>query len=261
MYNRILTAIIFLAAFSGKTFAQDLLTDALKKDSKRDTKTYTLISLDGKSKKVYIMPDYVNRTLKISCLKDTINVNDFWDVPPETHILNKNFLSIKYEVRGGSNLGLGNVLILCVKANALYEAMHVLRYSSSEGSNSETGEEKIEYNIRPVLFGNSAKTYQLKVKVHSSNYSQYEPSANFNYNNISVLKFDLTRNVFYSLKKDIYQTMTIYDIKTNKEKKQEIRGNFPEIILGDENYYFIKDGWYRMGTNNELYNFTSTTRK
>jgi hypothetical protein len=55
--------------------------------------------------------------------------------------------------------------------------------------------------------------------------------------------------------------MTIYDIKTNKEQKQEIRGNFPEIILGDETYYFIKDGWYQMGENNELYNFTSTTRK
>jgi hypothetical protein len=179
----------------------------------------------------------------------------------EVHFINKNFLSIKYEVRGGSNLGLGNVLVLCVKANALYEAMHVLRYFNSKGHNSETGGEKIEYNIRPILFGNSAKTYQLKVRVHSSNYSQYEPSANFNYNNISTLNFDVNQNVFYSLKKSIYQTMTIYDVKTNQEHKQEVRGNFPEIILGDETYYFIKNGWYEMGTNNELYNFTSNTKK
>jgi len=236
--------------------AQDFLTNALKKDSKRDTKSYIIQSLDGKSQKVHIMPDYENNVLRISCLKDTISINDYWGVPAEVHVMNKNFLSIKYEVRGGSNLGLGNILVLCVKGSTLYEAMHVLRYS-----HSETGSENQDYNIKSILIGKTSKTYKLKVRIRNSSYSKYTPSTNFNYNNLSVLKFDVNQNVFYSLKNSIYQIMTIYDIKTNKEQKQEIRGNFPEIILGDETYYFIKDGWYQMGENNELYNFTSTTRK
>lgn len=256
MCNRVTAFCIILFAFSSKGFAQDFLTNALKKDSKRDTKSYIIQSLDGKSQKVHIMPDYANHVLRISCLKDTISINDYWGVPADLHIINKDFLSIKYDIRGGSGLGLGNLLILCVKGNVLYEAIHVLRYSHSEG----VGEIK-DYLIKPILIGNSCKTYKLNVRVHNTSYSKYVSSANFNYDNFSVLKFDVTQNVFYSLKKSIYQTMTIYDIKTNKEQKQEIRGNFPEIILGDETYYFIKDGWYQMGTNNELYNFTSTTRK
>jgi hypothetical protein len=66
--------------------------------------------------------------------------------------------------------------------------------------------------------------------------------------------------VFYSLKKKIDRTVVIYDIKTSKEHKEDIRGDFPEIILGDETCYFIKNGWYQMGINNELINFTSTTK-
>jgi len=255
MRHRIFTAIIFLAAFSSKVFAQDFLAGAEKKASVKDTHAYILNSLDGRNQKVHIMPDYTNHILKISCLKDTISINDYWGVPADIHILNKNFLSIKYEVRGGSGLGLGNLLVLCVKNNTLYEAIHVLRYSHLE----DVGVIK-DYRIKPVLIGNSGKAYKLKVRVHSISYSKYVPSANYSYNNVSTLRFDVTQNVFYNLKKSIYQNMTIYDIKTNKEHKQEIRGNFPEIILGDETYYFIKDGWYQMEKNNELYNFTSTTK-
>jgi len=256
MHHRILTTIIFLAAFSSKAFAQDFLTDALKKDSKRDSKTYIIKSLDGKSQRLYIIPDYSNHVLKIGCLKDTIYVNDYWDVPPKIHVLNKNFLSIKYEVRGGSGLGLGNILVLCIKNKTLYEAIHILRYSHLE----DAGKIK-DYRIKSVLIGNSVNTYKLKVSIHNSSYSKYVSSDNYNHKNISTLKFDVAQNVFYSLKKSIYKTMMIYDTKTNKEHKQQINGNFSEIILGDETYYFIKDGWYQMGTNNELYNFTSITKK
>ena len=256
MSNRILIAIFFLTAFNSKTLAQDPLTAALIKDSKKDTKIFTLNSLDGKKQKVHIMPDYTNHVLKISCLKDTISVNDYWGVPADLNILNKNFLSIRYEVRGGSGLGLGNIFILCIKNKTLYESIHILRYSHLE----DAGKIK-DYRIKSVLIGNSVNTYKLKISIHNSSYSKYVSSDNYNHKNISTLKFDVAQNVFYSSKRSIYKTMMIYDTKTDKEHKQQINGNFPEIILGDQTYYFIKDGWYEMGTNNELYNFTSTTKK
>jgi hypothetical protein len=191
MYNRILITLIFLSAFNIKALAQDPLTDALIIDSKKDTKTYIIKSLDGKTQKVNIMPDYTNHVLKISCLKDTISINDYWGVPADLHILNKNFLSIKYEVRGGSGLGLGNLLVLCIKNKTLYEAIHVLRYSHSEGD----GEIK-DYRIKPVLIGNTVKTYKLNVRVHNRSYSKYVSSDNFNHNKGTILNSMLTKMCF-----------------------------------------------------------------
>jgi hypothetical protein len=255
MFLRITTTCLILFVLFNKVVAQDLLIDALNKDSRRDTKTYTIKSLGGQSRKVHITPDYANRSLRISCLSDTISVNDYWDVPPEVYILNKNFLTIKYEVRGGSGLGLGNIIVLCIKNNRLYEAIHVLRYSHSEGDG-----EIEDYRIKPVLIGNSGKTYRLNVKVNDASYSKYNTSSNFNYQNLSVLKFDINQNVFFSVKKNIYGEFTIYDLKTDKEIKQQVRGNFPAIILGTENYYFINDEWYQLGDDKHLYKFTSATR-
>jgi hypothetical protein len=188
MFLRITTTCLILFTLFNKVIAQDELTDALDKDSRRDTKAYTIKSLDGLPRKIHIIPDYGNRALRISFLNDTISVNDYWDVPPEVHILNKNFLTVKYEVRGGSGLGLGNIIVLCIKGNRLYEAMHVLRYSHSEGA----GEIK-DYRIKPILIGNSGKTYRLNVNIHDVSCSKYDPLSNFNYQNLSILNSTLIK--------------------------------------------------------------------
>src|ERR1700744_961276 len=88
-----------LSVFRNSALGQDILKVAEDKDSKRDTKAYNIISLDGKSKQIHIMPDYPNHILRISCLKDTISIYDYWDVPAVISVLNKNFLQVKYEVR------------------------------------------------------------------------------------------------------------------------------------------------------------------
>jgi hypothetical protein len=52
-----------------------------------------------------------------------------------------------------------------------------------------------------------------------------------------------TRNVFYSIKTSFWDTYTFHTNKGKKFKKH-IRGNFPVILLGNYNYYFINGKWY-----------------
>lgn len=164
---------------------------------------------------------------------DAINILNYWGVPPEIHVLNKNFIEISYAVRGGSNLGLGNTLILCVRGGKLYEAMHVLRYVKGE-----TGNLKNDYHIKLALSGNSKNNYKLRVSIHDDVYSKPNPEINYVYNNQTVLNFDTKQNAFYSIKQNIYDHL----IKSETGKKQKVDGNFPVIFLGKETYYFIITG-------------------
>lgn len=225
--------------------AQDNLRNAEAKDTKRDTKILTIMSLNGKIERVKITPDYENSMLRMTCLKDTISIPDFWGVPPEIHLLNKSFIEIKYEVRGGSNLGLGNTLILCARSNKLFEALHVLRYT-----NWDSGGIKSDYHIKLFISENNKSNYKLNVHIHDNIYSKYNPERNYTYNNQTVLSFDARRNVFYSIKEDVYDHVTIP--KTGKLTKQKVAGNFPVIILGKEIYYFINNRWYQLGSANEM---------
>ena len=58
-----LTACLFFITFNCKTSAQDLLKTAERNYIKRDTRSYTIRSLDGKNAKVLVMPDYEKHVL------------------------------------------------------------------------------------------------------------------------------------------------------------------------------------------------------
>ncbi|MEO6851147.1 MAG: hypothetical protein ABI203_06125, partial [Mucilaginibacter sp.] len=211
----------------------------------------------------HITPDYPNHVLRMSCLKDTISITDYWDVPPEIVVLNNHFIKIEYAVRGGSDLALGNMLILCVNNNKLYEAMHVLRYIDSELGyiiDSKKFTEHSNYTIKAVLNRETKNNYKLNVDVHDEVKSS-NPEICYNYKNQSILNFDVKNNVFYSIKEDLYGSFKISHSGRHKRTKQKIRGNFPVIILEKEIYYFIKDGWYELGRNNELDGYTSRNTK
>lgn len=242
----LVTYLIFSFLINTAT-AQDNLAIYEAKDSKRDTRIFNIVSLDKKNEKIKIAPDYTNKTLTISNLKDTINIYDYWGVPPKVKILNKNFIEIKYEVRGGSNLGLGNIMVLCVNGTLLYEAMHVLRYYSWQS------DDKSDYKIKFVLNGDSKRSYRLNINIHDDAYSKGNPETNYNYNNQTVLRFDTIRNVFYSIKEDIYGRYAI--VKSRGKDKQEIKDNLPVIILGRETYYFLKNRWYQLGTDSLMHEF------
>ncbi|WEA03652.1 hypothetical protein [Mucilaginibacter sp. SJ] len=243
-YAALIISLVFILYFDHSS-AQDWLKTAEAKAAKRDTKIYHLTSIDGKNQTVKIVPDYANHVLKMICLKDIITIDDFWGVPPEIKLLNKSFIEIKYAVRGGSNLGLGNTLILCVNNTHLYEAMHVLRYINSEAQD-EREHYKENYTIIFTMKNNKLKAY-----VHHDVNSKRSPETSYVYDNESVLAFDTKQNVFYSVKENLYDHFTTAKNKT----KQKVAGNFPMIILGKETYYFINGRWYTGGLSKDMFEF------
>ena len=244
--NKCALVITILTLSFNHAFAQDELKTYEAKATGKDTKTYHIISIDGKNQTVKIVPDYANHVLKMICLKDIITIDDFWGEPPDIRLLNKNFIAINYAVRGGSGVGLGNTLIICVDGQHLYKAMHVLRYLTGE-----SGEQQEEYRIKLRLVGNSVNNCKLKVSVHDFVDSKPRPKENYAYDNNTVLAFDTQQNVFYSVKQDIYD----HFITAKNKTKQKIAGNFPMIILGKETYYFINGRWYTGGLSKDMFEF------
>jgi hypothetical protein len=229
--------------------AQDELTLALIKDSKKDSKTINILSLDGKNRRVHIMPDYANHVFKISCLKDTITIKNFWGVPAELHVLDSHFIQINYDVRGGSGLGLGNTMLLCVRNKKLYRSFFALRYIDVLLDRSQ-GEGK--YNIKLRLNSGDQKSYKLFVKVHDKRYTKLSPNENYNYNDQIVLNFDPRLNVFYELKETLFQNYDTISSSTGGKQKLTLDDYYPVIILGKETYYFIKNEWFVPSKPGEL---------
>lgn len=246
--NKFIGTLIMLLVFTlsfSCVLAQNKLTTE-DDYTKRDTKIINILSIDGKKQQVKIIPDYANHMLKMICMKDIITIDDFWGVPPEIKLLNKSFIEIKYAVRGGSGLGLGNTLILCVNSSHLFEAMHVLKYV-----NSESGDEKQHYDINLIVTGSDASNYKLNMHVHDDLSSKRDPETNYIYNNESVLAFDSKQNAFYSVKENLYDHFII----TKSKNKQKVAGTFPMIILGKETYYFINGRWYNAEPGAQLFEF------
>lgn len=251
-----LAAFVAFLLFCNCSFAQDELKTALDTDSKKDAKTLIVESLYGKNQEIHIMPDYSNHRLRMSCLKDTITDFDFWGVPVETTILNKQFVEIKYAVRGGSNIGLRNVIILCVSGSKLCDAMHFRSLATWESN----GEHE-NYYIKIVSLSGTIKAgFKLVLTIHDNVKSKSDPATNFDYNDQSILHFDRQQHVFYSVKEYVFNCYVVTsNPKTGKSHKEKIKGNFPIALLGKERYYFINNDWYESAPN-ELDKFSTMSK-
>jgi hypothetical protein len=231
----ILSLILFIS--KNISFAQDELLENRIVQTKKDTKMFNIQSLEGKTLKVKVLPDYVHDILYVIYLTDTVKVFDYWDVSPKISYLSRQFLKINYEVRGGSNLGLGNSLIICVSNNKLYEALHVLRYTDWESELVKT------YNVR-FAFARRKKDYVITASIRDKSISTNDPETNYDYTNSSKLHFDKRLKVFYSIKQNIYDTLKV--VYPNTTYKREIQGNFPEVILENNRYVFIGGQWFEL---------------
>ena len=224
---------------------QDDLNVARDKSIKKDTRVLPILSLDGKDENVKVTPDYVHSILRINCSKSTINIPDFWGMPPEVTLLGKKFIVIKYAVRGGSNLILKKAMIICFNNGRLYEAIHV-----SNQIKWESKDLKMDYSIKLALKENKKDKYQLAVNIHDNVYSKTDPGKNYVHDDQTILSFDIKKNAFYSIKKNMGNLIMKTKIKT--AVKQQISGNFPVVILGKETYYFINNNWYQIGSKNQM---------
>jgi len=238
----------------------NFLTHSLQIYNKADVEVYSIQSIDGKSQRILIEPNFVDNQLIISCLSDTIKISNFTGFDEHVRILHNNFLEIPYKIRGGSNIKLRHVLILCVNNNRLYQAIHVRSLSSYDvdrvynkrADSLKLFDEHGTMSLKYDLIESFKKQYSLNVYIHDEIKSKRNPKTNHIYNKQVALSFDASENIFYSSRENVSQYFTIYDPKTQRESKQYVMGTFPVVKLDKTNYYYIKGEWYENDGNNSL---------
>lgn len=208
---------------------------------------YSIESFDGTNAKISLNYTLFSKTLKVSCLNDTLFLSDYTGTR-EVHVLNKRFLQIVYGVRGGSGLDLRSTLILSVSKGKINVAVLVTSYAGLVSAD-KNGLYWLKFNMA----GNSSSTYKLTVNVHDQQTSKLHPEGSHNKNEQVTLSFDADRNIFYTSCKDINKSSTINEAKTGQSEKQQIKGMLPVIELGQNSYYYIKDKWYRSGYDDNLF--------
>jgi hypothetical protein len=214
-----------------------------------------ILSFTGKAETINVLPDYDREVLTIATLKDTLHIEDCTKVD-EAIALNRSFVKIVYQVRGGSGIHLRHMLILTSKNNKLFQSLHIT---------SLFNEEYIDFNKKPVSSKpDKSSRYEVKVDFLNMDYhkmtasiykeekSKDHPQNDYNKESTITLTFDTIKNVFYSSNADVSKYFTIFDPKTQQESKQYLMGTFPMIQLGSYSYYYIKGEWYEKGHNDDL---------
>ncbi|MBS1532054.1 MAG: hypothetical protein JSU01_17265 [Bacteroidetes bacterium] len=204
--------------------------------------TYDLQSFDGKLYNVAVSQKPFTKRLNISCGNDSLVFIDVMGMD-SVHFLNKNFLEILYSPRGGSDLGLQNTVVICIEKGKLHVAMEIESAAQSAGP-----DEWSEYYSTAELKGNDETDYQFLIKTNDRYHSDKHPKKNHNLNAKFGVKYDSERKIFYNTYRDVNAVVGDWEVpgfKTKtKTKLTYMKGHYPAIVLGDEEYYYIKGCWY-----------------
>jgi hypothetical protein len=207
---------------------------------------YSIESFDGGNAKINLNYTLFSKTLKVSCLKDTLFLVDYTGTS-EVRVLNKRFLQIVYWVRAGSDMWLKNTVILLVKKSKIIVAILVTSYSEYVSPDQEG-----IYEFKFIMIGVDIGSYKLMIKARDEQKSKLHPRGNYNKNWQDTLSFDPSQDIFYSSYQDISNSFTVYDSKTYQTSKQDVKGTLPVINLGENEYYYIKGEWYEKNAIDKL---------
>jgi hypothetical protein len=222
-----------------------------------NAQTFSIEAFDGTIQSIDVVPDYDNDVLKILSSKDTLYIANVIGVEEKVVILDKHFLKIVYNVTAGSDIGLEQILLLCVNNNKLCQSLHVTSLSTYDvetvydkrADSLKLFDEHGIYELKLTLNGNSKINYKLNIGIHDEERSKRNLLTNYNYNKQVALNFDTSQNIFYSFIKNVDGYFSVYDPKMSKVNKRYITGKFPFIILGRIDYCYINGDWYEMGDN------------
>ncbi|WP_305033736.1 hypothetical protein [Hymenobacter convexus] len=177
---------------------------------------------------------------------DTVFVYDAW-APGTVKVLNQQFLQFDYPVRGGTNVGLGSTLVLCVAKGKLCQALKLPTYHQTDLYNPDY--HKL-YQVRLRLVGTTPLAYQCYLTTHDEIRSEREPATNRNSTTQAVLKFDAQRHLFYNGLKRPPSPFAIIDYRTERVIKRKVTEPLPVIEWNNSLQYFIGGEWYEAARTN-----------
>ena len=205
--------------------------------------TYKIQTLDGTNANIKLRYKPFSTSFTISYLTYKLIIPSYWSAG-EVKVLNKKFLEIVYYERGGSGVGTGNTLLLCISHGKLRQAMHIGSYSYS------LGDEKITANYTRLLL-DAANT------IHAVVYDTVELKQGPRPKSISIKKstitFNTTQQVFCNYQKNINTSLSSYNYQTNHINKRHFTGIAPAFQLDGCEYIFINGKWYGKGGDNKTY--------
>lgn len=213
--------------------------------------SYLIKSFEGQNVKIQLTEKTTKNSwnvAKLSCLSDSLFLVDYNGIK-EVHVLRDKFLEIIYNAVGGSGYQTRNTMILCVSKNKFNVAILVDSFGKSFGGDVDGSLYLVKFSIT----GNKKKNFKLAALIYDRHKSRSNPQKNYIKNEHVILNFDSVRNIFYTAHKNIHQSFTINNPKTQKSTEQRISGLFPIIDLSGDNYYYIKNEWYNCGYNHNLY--------
>ena len=217
-----------------------------------NAQVYNVHSLDGPAQKISVA-DSEKSTLIISCLQDTIYVHNLNNID-EAKLLNRNFLKVVYDARGGTGIHLQHTVILCLNNKRLIEALHLVSLFHEEFMDFSKDADTIgkvavnsTYSVHLSLSGNNPAHYKLNAKIHDDRKSKISHGESYSRDDESHLSFDPVVNVFYTSQLELARNYTIAGPNVENETEQHIKGKFPVAKFGKMTYYFIKGCWYERG--------------
>jgi hypothetical protein len=210
--------------------------------SSSQAQVYALKTLDGANAAITIR-ERAFTPFTISYSTDKLILPGYW-APGEVRILNKRFLEIRYYVRGGSNVGLGSTLLLCISHGKLRQAMHIESYYY----NME--DEKITTNCTRLLL-DAPNT--LRATVYDTVAFNRKSRPDSIVIKKSSIKFNTTQRVFCNYQKKVTTTLISYNYKTNHFNRLHFAEVVPAFQLDGCEYIFISGRWYGKGGDNKNY--------
>ncbi len=208
---------------------------------------YQLKALDGTSVQIRLFYKPETRKFAICYLKDTLYLHDYWS--HEARLLNGNFLEIAYSQRGGSNVGRGSTVLVCVSHNKLSVALHINSFDEYDMRNIYHNPGTLsEYKLYTAKLTTDVRN-KLIVRIHDEYNSEENPSLNHKSDKSFTLLFDPAKHIFYSYNERINGHLVSfnYDRNLSIKIKKNFTGYAPAFRLGEKEYLFVGEAWYSRG--------------
>jgi uncharacterized LabA/DUF88 family protein len=204
--------------------------------------TYPIKTLEGTNEVIKIRSRTTSTTFTVSCSTDKLILPNYW-ADGWIKVLNNKFIEIRYYIRGGSGIGLGNTLLLCVSHGKLRQALHIESYSSNLNYSSDLDYKRTTQRIIDTRLALDANN-----RVHVTTYDTLVSGQNQNFKRTSVaakktiVRFDLTKRIFYNYQKNVNTTLITF--KNNRDIIKKFVGAAPAFQLNKQEYIFVGSNWY-----------------
>jgi len=232
---------------------------AIERNIRYDADTSIAISsLEGEAEIIHVKYNYGDRILTIQLSpSELINCTDIMDI--EKIKVFGPFISVQYDVRGGSGVGRGETVIIFVSSGKLCKALNIesLQTDAGEGDYSGTDDSLGLYYGEDTFNVNFLYMQKLKNGGYELTATQYEKvkfrrDTDVNHENLDTLKFtfDKEDGIFYTGYSSLQGSFVLQG-GVSKMQKVFAGEKYPEIEIkghygsdfADE-YFFIDGYWY-----------------